>query len=125
VSGRVVGTPLQELDTFRGHERLWFVLTHALPQFREREDMLRYLDAIGRRQNTFSVPTERGPVAETPAEAFLYDLSDPVRLQWAPVDSFSLDGPNPQARRGCAEGPATVSALQLTRVGGGSLPSSP
>ena len=107
---------LQELDSFRGHERLWFVVTHALPQFRERDDMLRYLDAIGKREAAFSIPTQRGPVGGTPAEAFLYDLSDPGRLGRATADSLPLDGPNPQARRGCAEGPATVSALRLANV---------
>ena len=100
-------------------------MTHALPQFRERDDMLRYLDAIGTRLNAFSVPTRRGPVAGTPAEAFLYDLSDPGRLQRATADSFLLDRQNPQARRGCEEGPATITALQLTTVETPSLASPP
>ena len=97
---------LEELDAFRGRPRLWVVLTHAIPAFRERENMLRYLDAVGTRRDTFAVPPHMVGNRGLPAEAFLYDLSDFERLQLATATSFPLVGPsNPDARFVCSGGP--------------------
>ena len=79
----------QELDMFRGRPRVWVVLTQAT--YPQRDDILHYLDTIGviampccaiayRKQ--LEVPASREAVLIRPhtSEAFLYDLSDPLRL---------------------------------------------
>jgi hypothetical protein len=37
----------EELDAFRGQPRLWVLITHSIPDYRERDDIVRYLDTIG------------------------------------------------------------------------------
>jgi hypothetical protein len=100
----------EELDMFRGRPRLWVVLTHTLRIYPEREDILRYLDTIGVRRDVFAVQSRLPGRREKPAEVFLYDLSDPVRLSSATAISAPLTGPSqPNARKGCGKGPqATV-----------------
>jgi len=82
------------------------VLTHALSHYRERDDILRYLDAIGVRRDAVAVPSRTVGWQFLPAEAFLYDLSDPARLRSAMAPSFPLTGPSSQDERvGCGAGP--------------------
>jgi hypothetical protein len=85
---------LQELDTFRGRSRVWILLTHSLPYYREREDILKYLDTIGVRSDELVV--ESYAVGRNPraAEIYLYDLSDRGRLANGAADSFPLTGPS-------------------------------
>ena len=103
---------LQDLDGFRGDSRVWIVLTHA--RAGDRRDILRYLDAIGQRRDGLSVLSqlviERRP---PPAEAFLYDLSDPRRLETASASDFPLTGSyRPGDVAECHQGPTTVAAAR-------------
>ncbi len=103
---------LQDLDRFRGNSRVWIVVTHA--RAGDQRDMLRYLDAIGQRRNAMTVLSqlaiERRP---PPAEAFLYDLSDPRRLMTASAGDFPLSG---SYRSGdaveCQQGPLAMAAAR-------------
>jgi hypothetical protein len=99
---------LRELDALRGH-RVWIVITHALPQFRERELLLAYLDAIGTRRSQMNAPGRRFVVGGLPAEAFLYDLRELGAPDAPSAESFSFnDTSPPTARLACLNGPATI-----------------
>ena len=104
-----------ELDLFRGRARLWVLMTHALALYRERDDILHYLDTIGIRRESFVVKSRLPGRSGSAAEAFLYDLSDPVRLSRATSGSSPVTGPSSaNTRNGCAEGPqATVPSRGL------------
>ncbi|MPZ76284.1 MAG: hypothetical protein GEU77_07145 [Deltaproteobacteria bacterium] len=100
---------LEELDTFRGYKRLWIVITHSLSMYREREDILRYLDTIGTRHDGLTVPAQTVGDLGWPAEVFLYDLSDPERLGSALAHSFGLTGPSSvNPRFACDHGPQAM-----------------
>ena len=102
---------LEELDRFRGSRRVWILLTHALPEFREREDILRYLDTIGTRRRSFVAPARTPDNRNFPGEAYLYDLSDPARLGRAAAASFPIVGPHSaEAHRACLYGPQVMIA---------------
>ncbi len=79
----------EELDSFRGQSRVWILLTHMLTVFQERENILRYLDEIGIQRDARIVPPH-APGYGSPAEAFLYDLSDTTRLVRAEASSFPI-----------------------------------
>ena len=98
---------LEELDRFRGSKRLWVVMTHAFPPYRERDDILRYLDAIGSRREALVVEAHTiGTGSGLPAEIFLYDLSEPHRLKQALASSFQITGPSgAHPRFTCSAGP--------------------
>ena len=100
---------LRELDTFRGQSRVWVLLTHAIPHYREREDILAYLDAIGTRQDELVVESRAVAWKPLPAEVFLYDLrADPSA---ASAESFPLRGPSSaDATLGCRVGPHALVA---------------
>lgn len=108
---------LEELDTFRGQHRMWLLITHALPSLREREDMLRYLDRIGTRREEISIPSRRVGRPGLPAEAFLYDLSDPARLALIDSSSFEVSVTGGRGSLGepltCSEGPAATATLHM------------
>ena len=97
---------LEELDNFRGNARVWLVLTHSVPIYREREDMLSYLDAIGTQKDRVIVASyEVGPT-RPPAEAYLYDLSAASKLASAKASTFALTGQDSMNRQNnCANGP--------------------
>src|SRR5688572_4710514 len=100
---------LEELDSFRGSNRLWVVMTHAFPPYRERDDILQYLDAIGSRREALAVEPQTIGAGGLPAEIFLYDLSDPHRLKQAMASSFQITGPSSaQPRFTCSEGPQAM-----------------
>ena len=80
---------LRELDRYRGRERIWFVSAFELPRNAETVPMLAYLNAIGRRKASIEGPRSNRPgvlaaarrfVERAGTYAYLYDLSDPVRL---------------------------------------------
>lgn len=97
---------LEELDNFRGNARVWVVLTHSLPLYREREDILAYLDTIGTQKDRVSVASYAVGRNPLPAEAYLYDLSSSSRLKSANASTFALMGPDSvNARLGCVNGP--------------------
>jgi hypothetical protein len=97
---------LRELDTFRGRSRVWVLLTHALPRYREREDILAYLDTLGTRKDGLVIASRAVAWSPPPAEVFLYDLSDDDDAGSGSADSFRLSGPSsPDQRIACGEGP--------------------
>jgi hypothetical protein len=97
---------LEELDTFRGRPRVWVVLTHALPRYREREDLLAYLDKIGTRKDALVVESYAVGRTPLPAEVYLYDLSSASKLASSSASSFPLTGPSSTDPRFiCGEGP--------------------
>lgn len=99
----------EELDALRGRPRVWVVMTHAPSRYREREDILSYLDAIGVRRDYFVVQSRAANWLPSPAEVMLYDLSDPKRLESATAASIPLIGPTfPAAGLGCGEGPPFI-----------------
>jgi hypothetical protein len=99
----------EELDTFRGSERLWIILTHSLPVYREREDILEYLDTIGTRLDYVDVPSRAVGHSPFSAEGFLYDLSTVVRLAAADSTSFTVTGPSGTNQRNtCVNGPQAM-----------------
>ncbi|HEX8556591.1 MAG TPA: hypothetical protein VF668_00585 [Pyrinomonadaceae bacterium] len=100
---------LRELDTLRGRPRVWVLLTHAGPRFREREDILAYLDAVGTRLDGIVVESHGVAANLLPAEAHLYDLSGDRTSSAAAAEAFPLKGPSsPGARLGCGEGPQAM-----------------
>ena len=97
---------LDEIDKFRGSQRVWVLLTHSLPAFQEREDILHYLDTIGIRQRSFSVSALTFGNRGFPAEVYLYDLSNSAKLAQAAAISFPIVSPiSPEARSRCSYGP--------------------
>ena len=81
---------LRELDRYRGRPRVWFFTAFDLTRIvNEQQAMLRYLDAIGIRRSAIEGPSSTRPGTgglrirwkeRRPVTAYLYDLSDPVRL---------------------------------------------
>ena len=114
---------LRELDALRGAPRTWIVVTHAQRQG-ELQVILGYLDAIGRRVDTFSVPSTRRREIED-ASAYLYDLSDRGGPGAVSAETFpvALTGMDPTlARWGCygvtGGEPAESDARATSRLGG-------
>ena len=82
------------------------MLTHAVPPYRERDDLLAYLDKIGTRKDVLVVESYAVGRIPLPAEAYLYDLSSATKLASSSADSFPLTGPNSaNPRLHCGEGP--------------------
>jgi hypothetical protein len=107
-----------ELDTFRGARRLWIILTHSLPAYREREDIVAYLDTIGTREDYVSVPSRAVSGQPLPAEGFAYNLSTPTRLALADSASFEVTGPTDTNQRNtCGDGPHTMIPSQFVCTG--------
>jgi hypothetical protein len=100
----------EEIDAFRGRPRVWVFFTHSIPRYREREDVLRYLDAIGLRRDSLATKPHVPPGSRgLGAEVFLYDLSDPVKLSQATSRSSRVTGPSSANERfGCGEGPQAM-----------------
>jgi hypothetical protein len=108
----------RELDALRGRPRVWVFITHAEPRFEERDAILGYLDAIGVRRESRSIPDPyQRSVAS--ADAHLYDLSDPVRLMATDAERASLPAGIQQraAARACA-GPVIPDERWLSKAWG-------
>jgi hypothetical protein len=100
---------LRELDTFRGRGRVWVLLTHDVPQLREGEVILAYLDAIGTRMDSLVIDSRGVGRQFPPAAVYLYDLSDAEKLAAASADSFRLTGAVPAGLHlGCGNGPQAM-----------------
>jgi len=100
---------LEELDNFRGNARVWLVLTHSLPIYREREDMLAYLDAIGTQKERVIVASHAVGPARAPAEVYRYDLSTVSKLASAKASTFALTGQDSvNAQNNCDNGPQVM-----------------
>jgi hypothetical protein len=94
----------RELDRLRGEKRVWFVATHE-QRSGELELILGYLDQIGRRLETITVPASSGRVIED-AYGYLYDLSDRERLASVSPERYALPStltplPDSLKRWGC------------------------
>lgn len=99
---------LEELDNFRGHARVWLVLTHSWI-YREREDILAYLDAIGTEKDRVIVASRVVGRPQTAAEVYLYDLSAASKLASAKASTFGLTGPPSVNSQGdCVNGPQVM-----------------
>src|SRR6516164_3672407 len=48
---------LLELDPLRGHPRVWVLIAHAVSEFGERDNIVRYLDTIGIRRDRQVAPS--------------------------------------------------------------------
>jgi len=100
---------LEELDSFRGRSRVWVILTHAVPLYRERDDILGYLDAIGSRKYGIVVPSYAVGRKPLPAEGYLYDLRETPSRLGATAASFHLTGPSAaDPALACADGPQSM-----------------
>jgi hypothetical protein len=89
---------LVQLDALRGHARVWVLFAHVVGG-EGRKLLLSYLDRIGTRQRSVSVPDPY--VAHSASvDAHLYDLSDPDRLRSASATTYPIqvDMPNEQTR---------------------------
>ena len=82
-------TYFRELDRVRGRPRVWFFVTHGFPC--EPEAIRSYLEAIGRERERIEDPY--GNRGQRAAAAYLFDLSDPVRLARADAETH----PHPRA----------------------------
>jgi hypothetical protein len=91
-----------ELDGFRGATRVWILMSHSIPQYRERDDLLRYLDAIGHRIYQFvALPhVPAGAPEDDVADAYLFDLSTPSNAT-ASAATFPVSNSAQDARFGC------------------------
>ena len=99
---------LEELDAFRGRPRVWLLITHETYPYQQ-DYILGYLDTIGVRRDALIVRTRIWGRPAFPAQAFLYDLSDPARLERvAPAAADSADVPSGSPQSGCFEGPAAM-----------------
>ncbi len=101
---------LHELDAFRGKKRLWVLFSHAARPI-DRPVMIHYLNRIGTRLAAAVVPAHKH-ATPTAVYAYLYDLSDPVRLATASAESFpiprSAGAPDP---RGSCLGPQSAKLM--------------
>jgi hypothetical protein len=77
----------------------------------QHDDLLRYLDTIGTRRRTVTVPSRMMGGNRLPVEAFQYDLSDRRLLDAASADTFELRGRYTRARQVCEEGPIRASTV--------------
>ena len=78
---------LHEVDAFRGEPRFWFVYTQT-ERFEAPKAIVAYLDSIGEQLEMIPDPYGRGGQSEV--AAYLYDLSDPGRLERANAATFTL-----------------------------------
>ncbi len=98
----------EEVDQLRGSKRVWLIIGHSLSVYQEREDILRYLDAIGTRRSTFSEPARTWGPHRSPVEAYEYDLSDPKAVTVSAA-TFPVLGPNRLiAAFPCGFGPQSI-----------------
>jgi hypothetical protein len=68
------------------------LITHALRRYREREDILAYLDTIGTQKRSMTVASRAVDRTPLPAEGYLYDLSDAGKAATASAATFTLRG---------------------------------
>jgi hypothetical protein len=80
---------LREVDHFRGRLRVWILASHLIRNTGELQTLTDYLDAIGGRVDSTIVPATTGIPAQA-AYLFLYDLSDPIRLNTTSADAFAV-----------------------------------
>jgi hypothetical protein len=84
----------RELDAFRGAPRVWIVIVHAIATYRERDDILAYVSALGTRRDQVIIPSTLTPYPFGAAEAYLYDFSDAERAKAVDAATFPVRGPH-------------------------------
>jgi len=89
---------LRDVDRSRGLARVWVVTAAVTPLRPPQRNVTRYLDTIGVRREGLTVPS----AFFGPASVYLYDLSDPKRLQAASAATFSVEPMMPSFRPGCS-----------------------
>jgi hypothetical protein len=83
----------REIDQLRGSKRAWIIIGHPFSLSHERDNVLRYLDAIGIHKSTFSVlPRTWAQESDLlhPVEVEEYDLSDSSRASKISPATFPL-----------------------------------
>ena len=98
---------LLELDRFRRQRRVWLLMLIAHTGAGLYENILRYMDTIGRRLDSFLAPSRTISGVGPPVALYLYDLSDEQRLSASSSSSFQIDGP--QDLISCDIGPIAMS----------------
>jgi hypothetical protein len=102
---------LQELDTFRGRARVWVLITHSVPPYREGDDIVAYLDSIGIREKSLVVRSRAVGRTPLPAELYLYNLSDHAKGERASSTTFALTSAAPaDPTFTCESGPIALVA---------------
>jgi hypothetical protein len=100
---------LEDIDSLRGHSRVWVVTAAVRPFEPPQRNVLRYLETIGKRVQGTTVATD----FFGPATADLFDLSDATRLGSATAATFRGE-PMLAFRPSCA-GPLNPAKLQFAR----------
>ena len=77
---------LTDLEQFRGRDRVWVIISHVVGPLKQRETILGYLDTIGIRRDSV-VTLDRA--LRPSSSAYLYDLSDSVRLRAASAETYT------------------------------------
>jgi len=86
---------LAELDALRGRPRVWVLVTHGLPAFRERDVLIGYLRTIGVERESLTLDPAGG-IPGAGLTLALFDLSDPSRL----ASASAATAPLPDLPRG-------------------------
>lgn len=112
---------LRQVDAARGHARVWILLSHGFASqgVAERRLIVQYLDAIGEKLQRFDAGTTEN--SSMRAEALLYDLSDPPRLDRVSAKTFPIRSRHPTQSWTCYGtmsplGPNPKIVDQLTRA---------
>lgn len=79
---------LEDVDQFRGARRLWVIASSVPDFYPARHGIARYLQAIGAKRDSMSLPSTP-PM--NPVSAELYDLSDTTRLRAATAATFRVE----------------------------------
>src|SRR5262249_20347209 len=100
---------LREVDTLRGRPRVWVLVAHAIGLYQEDVDLLRYLDTIGVRRDSVTVPSRLATRPPPPASAVPHRLSDARRLAGAEAATADITGNTViDPRLACDAGPHTL-----------------
>ena len=79
-----------ELDRYRGQRRVWFLILTAHTGPHLQDAIIRYLDTIGHRLDTFVARSQTINGLRSPAVLYLYDLGDRERLNASSASSFPI-----------------------------------
>ena len=89
---------LAELDSLRGHARVWVLFAHELPALHERERITGYLGETGIARDSVITTGHDVDGTATRASLYLYDLSDPSRLGGHRPPRFAEPALDPRLR---------------------------
>jgi len=78
---------LEDVDRFRGRQRVWVIASSVAPFYPARQSIDRYLHAIGVQRDSIAIPSRR-PIY--PVSAELFDLSDSTRLRTTTAAAFPV-----------------------------------